>query len=113
MAKTGQYIAEERACGLEIEPVQRIVVEESPIDGCGSFEQGRGVAAVECLEIGGERVRRFKARFGRRPSPHQAAQYCRAVTSPYRVLEKGRIDIFPFLRFLWFDTHIRVPAVKQ
>src|SRR5258708_22985164 len=113
MAKTGQYIAEQRALGLEIESAQRIVVEESPLDGCGSFEQGRGVAAVECLEIGGERVRRFKARFGRRPSPYQAAQYRPAVTGASRGLEKGRIDICPFRRFLWLDTRMPVPATKR
>src|ERR1700688_3362992 len=40
-----QHIAEQRPFGLEIETVQGVVIEESSLDGRGSFEQGCSMAA--------------------------------------------------------------------
>src|SRR5258707_7806797 len=106
MTKPVQHIAEQRAFGLEIETVQRVVVKESPIDRCGSFERWRRMAAIERLEIGGERLRRFAARLRSGPVPHQASQNRRAAACLYRLLKQIGIDILPLLRRLGFP-HIR------
>src|SRR6266850_5931410 len=102
MAKPVEHIAQQRAFGLEIETVQRVIVEESSTDGGGSFEQRRRMAAVECLKIGGERLRRFAARLGSGPIPHQAPQNRRAASGLYRLFKQFGIDILPLLRLSGF-----------
>src|SRR5260370_30088893 len=105
MTEPVQNIAEQRAFGLEVEAVQRIIVEESPIDGRGSFEHWRRMPAIEHLEIGGERLRRCAARLGCGPIPHDASQNRRAATCLYRLLKQLGTDILPLLRLSGF-AHI-------
>src|SRR5882762_3121507 len=105
MAKPVEHVAEQRAFGLEVEAVQRIIVKESPIDGRGSFEHGRRMSAIERLEIDGERLRRFAARLGGGPIPHGASQNRRAATCLDRLLKQLGTDILPLLRLSGF-AHI-------
>src|SRR5258708_36822396 len=111
MTKPVQHIAEQRAFGLEIETVQRVVVKESPIDRCGSFERWRRMAAIERLEIGGERLRRFAARLRSGPGPHPALRKRRAAPGLYRLLTPIAIDILPLLRAVRLP-HFRPPSAE-
>src|SRR5260221_5373619 len=97
MAKPVEHVAEQRAFGLEVEAVQRIIVKESPIDGRGSFEHGRRMAAIERLEIGGERLRRVAARLGGGPIPHESSQNRPAATCLDRLLTQVRTAMLTLL----------------
>src|SRR5258706_13717425 len=100
MTKPVQHIAEQRALGLKIEAVQRIVVEKSSADGCGRFEQWRRMAAIERLEIGSERLWRFAARSSSGPIAHESPENRGAATSRYRLCKHLGIHSFALLRLL-------------
>src|ERR1700733_6752936 len=98
---------------LEIKGLQTVAIEKPPFDGRISDECLDRPAAIESRDVIGQRA--FRQRRGSHCGPilDQPPQHCRPVSRAYLVVERGGIDVSPFLCRLQRVRHIELPAVNS